>query len=128
MSTDDQQFAVQVRTHIPASEYRRLAGLASEHGVTVGQLVAELVKRSLRPAKRPYKSRVDPVKSAERRAQLRELHAEGMPDPLIGKVIGMSTGWVQKNRTDMGLFANARGRLTDQQIIELADKRREASA
>lgn len=51
------EFAVEVRTMIPAPQYKQLHQLATAHHTTVGALVAEIARRATAPAPMRAKGR-----------------------------------------------------------------------
>lgn len=51
------EFDVEVRTMIPASRFKQLQTLATQHHTTVGALIGELARRAMTPKPAPTRGR-----------------------------------------------------------------------
>lgn len=105
-------FTVDIRLRIPASQYRKLVALAGRHGkaeVTVEVLVREIVRRALLPGRKATAGTVSKL-TPEKERVLVEMHAAKAPDSAIAKVLGCDRTTVGDYRARLGLPALYRGR------------------
>lgn len=108
-------FSVDVKTSLPAAEFRFLAQVAKRQNVTVGVLVARAVHAQLtdkpvrpivevgRPEISVPRGRGGRLFGDEQREALRSMHAEGYSDVQIARRLGYSVSTVQRRRNELGL-------------------------
>lgn len=109
-SLDD--FTVDIRLRIPASQYRKLVALAGRHEkaeVTVEAIVREIVRRALLPERKATAGRVSNL-TPERERVIVEMHAAKAPDSAIAKALGCDRTTVGDYRARLGLPTLYRGR------------------
>jgi DNA invertase Pin-like site-specific DNA recombinase len=108
-------FSVDVKTSIPAAEFRFLSQLAKREKTTVGVLVAKAVHKQL--TTKPVRPVVDVttpdvsisrgrggrIFGAEQVEALRSLYAEGYSDVQIARRLGYSVSTVHRRRSELGL-------------------------
>jgi hypothetical protein len=106
-------FDVEVRVQIPADQFKHIHKIATENDVTVGRLVAELVRRGLTaptptPKPKPARTRTHGMTTPEKLNGLVLAHEQGLSDSQIAEAVTMSAAWVQVHRTRLGLASHGR--------------------
>jgi hypothetical protein len=94
---------VPVKTWLKAATYRAYEHLARQRGTEVGVLLALQADKSLEVRHPVRRTRAD---SALRNDRIRELHASGLSDQQIGKVLGITGQAVSLRRRKLGLERN----------------------
>lgn len=112
---------IPVTTYLPSQTHARIARAASRNGVTMAQLVAELVRRGLvasaPPRRKPTRNEasatrkrareVEKLKLQEERAsrlkRIETLHAKGWSDSRIAADIGLSQPTTSRLRRELNL-------------------------
>lgn len=106
-SLDD--FTVDVRVQIPASQYKALVEASNDLHTTVGGIVAELVRQACAGRPVPLPAPVDPPPrekrglTPDRERIVRQMHAQGKSDSAIARVLGCSGSTAGDYRMALGL-------------------------
>ena len=90
-----------VTVQLDSAVWFRLASLADERGVRVDQVVLEVVESAVG---------ITPIQRDrdERTREIRRLHALGLRDEAIGKLVGCAGETVRKRRQVLGLSNNGK--------------------
>jgi hypothetical protein len=97
---------VPLNVNLTAAEYRALTKIAStrttnpEHPIQVHHLVEGLVERALTPMSDARYA------IAHRDLTIRQLHAQGLNDRKIARVVGVAPATIFRTRQRLGLLAN----------------------
>lgn len=122
---------IEVRTELPASQWRHLEGIARETGTTVAAIVREIVRRQFAagtfgpptsppppplvvapldpPAPPPPPVRRDGRLAPDVIEGIRAMNAQGMSDTDIARVIGRDKSTVSKYRRQLDLPPRSSG-------------------
>lgn len=114
---------IPVRSELSDQDFAHLHHLGERHGVTVGSLVAELVRRHLAGECLPPKQKSDGLPLAgEVVAQILALHGEGRSDMAIARELGITSATVGRYRNDAGLEPNVQNsRLPDSTVDRIRE-------
>jgi len=91
--------AVPITAWLPGAVYRPLAQLAQRHGVTVGQLLTELARRTISPTQPRPKAWVRTT--PQQMAQIAQLRTEGRSPREIILITGIPRSTVYKHLGDL---------------------------
>ena len=100
---------VPVRSDLPEEHFEYLYRLGERHNVTVGSLVAELVRRHLAGECVPPKQKSTGKPLAPKVVkQILDLHHEGRSDLAIARTLGLVPSTVKRYRNEAGLPPHVR--------------------
>jgi len=92
------EFSIDVKTRLPRAHYKHLLAIAEANDSTVGELIAELVRRGITPKKGAKR-----ILTAAQTDQVKEFAALHYSDAEIGRRLKVSANTIYRYRHELDL-------------------------